>query len=65
VNQLFKELWVIADIPLTIIAAVYLLFMESWSFGIVGLYWICLIVFLQRWLSDLMSASITRKVRLT
>lgn len=65
VSHLFKELWIITDVPFTIIASIVLLFSESISFGIVGLYWIFLIFFLQRWLTELMAQSLNRKLRLT
>jgi hypothetical protein len=49
---MFQQLWMVLDIPLTLTVAVLLLFMESITFGLVGLYWIVIMFFLQRWLSD-------------
>ena len=65
VSKLFKELWVITDIPFSIIAAMTYLFYEGGSFAIVGIYWVFLIIFFQRWLYELMEKSMTRKLRLT
>lgn len=52
VSKLFQHLWMLLEIPVTLIVAVVLLFRESFSFGIVGLYWIIVAFFLQREISD-------------
>jgi hypothetical protein len=65
VNKLFRELWVLTNIPFSIFAATGLLFTEGASFGVVGIYWIFLLIFLHRWLYDMMAESVTRKLRLT
>lgn len=52
VSKLFQHLWMLLEIPVTLVVAVVLLFRESFSFGIVGLYWIVIVFFLQRELSD-------------
>jgi hypothetical protein len=52
IGKMFKHIWMLLDIPLTLIVAIVLLFMESATFGFVGLYWIIVMYFLQRWLSE-------------
>lgn len=52
VSKLFQHLWMLLEIPVTLVVAVVLLFRESLSFGIVGLYWIIIVFFLQREISD-------------
>jgi hypothetical protein len=52
------------EIPFTLVAAVVMLFVEKISYGLVGLYWLVLVFFLQRWLSEKMAASSRVKLRL-
>lgn len=61
IGKMFKHIWMLLDIPLTLIVAIVLLFMESATFGFVGLYWIIVMYFLQRWLSDQLGRSIRIK----
>lgn len=64
VGALVKQGWMLLEIPFTLVAAVVLLFMEKISYGLVGLYWLVLVFFLQRWLSEKMAASSRVKLRL-
>lgn len=52
IGKMFKYVWMFLDIPLTLGIAIILLFLESTTFGLVGLYWIVIMFFLQSWLSD-------------
>ncbi len=52
------------DVPITISLSIVMLFRENTTYGLIGLYWITLVFFLQRYLCDLMGESVKTKVRL-
>jgi ABC-type multidrug transport system fused ATPase/permease subunit len=62
--NLFKNLYLLFEAPITVIGALFLLFLESPSYGMIAIYWFIIAFFLQRELDGRMSHCNQTKLKL-
>lgn len=62
--NLFKNLYLVFEAPITVIGALFLLFLESPSYGMIAIYWFIIAFFLQRELDGRMSHCNQTKLKL-
>jgi ABC-type multidrug transport system fused ATPase/permease subunit len=62
--NLFKNLHLIFEAPVTVVGALFLIFLESPSYGMIAIYWFIIAFFLQRELDGRMSHCNQTKLKL-
>jgi ABC-type multidrug transport system fused ATPase/permease subunit len=62
--NLFKNLYLFFEAPITVVGALILLFIESPSYGMIAIYWFLIAFFLQRELDGRMSHCNQTKLKL-
>lgn len=61
---MFSNMHLIFEAPFTILVAIIMLFAESRTYGIIGIYWFLIAFFMQRELEDRMASCNSTKLGL-